>query len=134
MKNFFWLHDKSIVNAGAIFEFERLRKRVDDKRREMRRVTITSYFSTPLYRRTIIMALVLCLLTNATGYDVIVSYISIILTEHVLTPNEYTMLFGVCEFPTERVNRRMVPVSRLIFSSGAHHDDRYSCIGIHEIE
>lgn len=81
-------------------------------------------FLNDVYYKPILLILVLCVLMMMTGFSAVTSFVSIAFTEsEMLTPNQFTTLFGICQLVTaslspffiEKFNRRTI----LLASFGA---------------
>lgn len=117
-KNFNWLRGKE-VNDG---EFQKLKQFVDHENAE--KISFKDLFVNRIYYKPILLILVLCILMMMTGFSAVTSFVSIAFTESaMLTPNQFTTLFGLCQVVTaclspffiEKFNRRTI----LLTSFGA---------------
>lgn len=117
-KNFNWLRGKE-ENDG---EFQKLKLFVEDENAE--KISFKDLFVNRIYYKPILLILVLCILMMMTGFSAVTSFVSIAFAEsEMLTPNQFTTLFGFCQLVTvclspffiEKFNRRTI----LLTSFGA---------------
>ncbi len=124
-KNFSWLRGKPLEEVAE--EFDKLK--IVIRQESAKKLTIRDLFRIPLYYKTVLMVLALCVLTMSTGYSAVTSFVSIAFSEsEFLTSNQFTILFGLLQFASisvspfiiENLNRKTIMLSSLTLVALSH--------------
>lgn len=110
-RNFNWLRGGKQSDG----EFQKLQKHVELENSD--KISLRVLLTNSTYYKPTLLILIFCILMMMTGFSALTSFVSIAFSEsETLTPNQFTTLFGFCQFVTvclspffiEKFNRRTI--------------------------
>ncbi|XP_065221959.1 facilitated trehalose transporter Tret1-like [Planococcus citri] len=96
-KNFIWLRGGNVNNDEIEYEFERIKENVQSE--NLKKSSFKKTITSPANYRSLFIVVTLYALAGSTGYFPVMSYASMAFSaSDILTPNQFTILFGVAQF------------------------------------